>query len=361
MNVADDLRAIYHGIENMAQISKYGGGIGSYWGHIRSRGSSIRGIDNASAGVLPWLKVVNDTATAVNQLGARLGAISVTLDVWHRDIYDFLDMQTETGDIRSKAFDLFPAISVPDLFMKRVEEDGDWTLMDPHEVNNVYGRRIEDTFGTDFEIFYTDAEKNPKLKLNRTIKAKDLFKVFLKSTVETGMPYVFFRDTVNRLNPNKHAGSIYSTQLCTEICQNSSPSEFIEEKNEDGVVTLRYKMGDTVTCNLASINVAKVNSVKDMEETVPVLMRILDNVVTITKYPIKEAERTSLRYRPIAIGYLGLAEYFATHSMAYDSPEARAVADKMFEEFAWHIYRNSIDLAKERGKYDLYDGSEYDK
>jgi ribonucleoside-diphosphate reductase alpha chain len=118
----------------MAQISKYGGGIGSYWGHIRSRGSSIRGIENASAGVIPWLKVVNDTATAVNQLGARLGAISVTLDVWHRDIFDFLDMQTESGDIRSKAFDLFPAISVPDLFMRRVEEDGDWTIMDPHEV-----------------------------------------------------------------------------------------------------------------------------------------------------------------------------------------------------------------------------------
>ncbi len=361
LNVSDDLRAIYHGIENMAQISKYGGGIGSYWGHIRSRGSSIRGIDNASAGVLPWLKVVNDTATAVNQLGARLGAISVTLDVWHRDIFDFLDMQTETGDIRSKAFDLFPAISIPDLFMKRVEEDGEWTLMDPHEVMNTYGRRIEDSFDVDFEIFYTDAEKNPKLKLNKTIKAKDLFKTFLKSTVETGMPYVFFRDTVNRLNPNKHAGSVYSTQLCTEICQNSSPTEFIEEKLENGEVNIKYKAGDMVTCNLASINVAKVNTVKDMQETVPVLMRLLDNVVSITKYPLKEAERTSLRYRPIAIGYLGLAEYFATHSMAYDSPEARADADRMFEEFAWHVYRHSVDLAAERGHYDLYEGSEYDK
>jgi ribonucleoside-diphosphate reductase alpha chain len=191
--------------------------------------------------VIPWLKVVNDTATAVNQLGARLGAISVTLDVWHRDIFDFLDMQTESGDIRSKAFDLFPAIAVPDIFMRRVEEDGDWTLMDPHEVNALYGRRIEDTFDTDFEIFYTDAEKNPKLKLNKVIKAKDLFKTFLKSTVETGMPYVFFRDTVNRLNPNKHAGNIYSTQLCTEICQNSSPTEYIEETLENGEVNIKYK------------------------------------------------------------------------------------------------------------------------
>ena len=361
LNVGDDLRAIYHSIENMAQISKYGWGIGSYWGHIRSRGSSIRGIDNASAGVIPWLKVVNDTATAVNQLGARLGAISVTLDIWHRDIFDFLDMQTESGDIRSKAFDLFPAISVPDLFMKRVEEDGDWTLMDPHEVMTIYGRRIEDSFDTDFEIFYTDAEKNPKLKLGKVIKAKDLFKTFLKSTVETGMPYVFFRDTVNRLNPNKHAGSIYSTQLCTEICQNSSPTEYIEETLENGEVNIKYKAGDTVTCNIASINVAKVNTTEGMKETVPVMMRILDNVVSITKYPLKEAERTSLRYRPVALGYLGLAEYFATHLIAYDSEEARAIADKMFEEFAWHVYRTSIDLAKERGHYELYPGSEYDK
>ncbi len=361
LNVWDDLRAIYHSIENMAQISKYGGGIGSYWGHIRSRGSSIRGIDNASAGVIPWLKVVNDTATAVNQLGARLGAISVTLDVWHRDIYDFLDMQTESGDIRSKAFDLFPSVAVPDIFMRRVEEDGEWTLMDPHEVMSVYGRRIEDTFGTDFEIFYTDAEKNDKLKLNKVIKAKDLFKTFLKSTVETGMPYVFFRDTVNRLNPNKHAGNIYSTQLCTEICQNSSPTEFTEETLENGEVAIKYKAGDTVTCNIASINVAKVNTTEGMKETVPVMMRILDNVVTITKYPLKEAERTSLRYRPVALGYLGWAEYLATSLIAYDSPEARAIADKMFEEFAWHVYRTSIDLAKERGHYELYEGSEYDK
>lgn len=245
--------------------------------------------------------------------------------------------------------------------MKRVEEDGDWTLMDPHEIASVYGRRIEDSFCEEFEAFYIDAEKNTKLKLNKVIKAKDLFKAFLKTTVETGMPYVFYRDTVNRLNPNKHAGNVYSTQLCTEICQNSSPTEFIEEKLENGEVNIRYKAGDTVTCNIASINVAKVNTTKDMAETVPVMMRILDNVVTITKYPLSEAERTSLRYRPVALGYLGWAEYLATHLIAYDSPEARALADTMYEEFAWHVYRTSIDLAKERGQYDLFPGSEYDK
>lgn len=232
INVDDDLRGIYHGIENMAQISKYGGGIGSYLGHIRAKGSAIRGVKGASGGVVPWAKVINDTGVAVNQLGARLGAISVTLDVWHLDIYDFLDLQTETGDIRSKAFDVFPAISVPDLFMKRVESDGEWTLFDPHEIETFYGKKLEDNFCEDFEDFYTLVESDERIALRKTIKAKDLFKKFLKTTVETGMPYVFYRDTVNRHNANKHAGNIYSTQLCTEICQNSSPSRFVEEVSE---------------------------------------------------------------------------------------------------------------------------------
>lgn len=232
INIDDDLRGIYHGIENMAQISKYGGGIGSYLGHIRAKGASIRGFAGASGGIIPWVKVINDTGIAVNQLGARLGAISVTLDVWHLDIYDFLDLQTETGDIRSKAFDVFPAISVPDLFMKRVQEDGDWTLFDPHEIKSLYGRSLEESFCEDFEDFYTLVESDERIALRKVVKAKDLFKKFLKTTVETGMPYVFFRDTVNRHNANKHAGSIYSTQLCTEICQNSSPSKFVEEVSE---------------------------------------------------------------------------------------------------------------------------------
>ena len=167
--------------------------------------------------------------------------MSVTLDVWHRDIQDFLNLQTETGDIRAKAFDVFPAVSIPDIFMRRVHEDAEWTLLDPYDVSKKYGRRLEDTFDTEFEAFYQELEKDEDMTLRKVVKAKDLFKQFLKTVVETGMPYVFFRDSVNRVNPNKHEGNVYSTQLCTEICQNASPSKFIEETIEDGKIVIRYE------------------------------------------------------------------------------------------------------------------------
>jgi len=361
INVDDDLRGIYHAVENMAQISKFGGGVGVYLGNIRSRGSAIRGINGVSGGVNPWAKIVNDTAVAVNQLGARLGAISVTLDIWHRDISDFLDLQTETGDIRSKAFDIFPAVSVPDLFMRRLEANGDWTLFDPHEVETYHQKALQDHFGADFDAFYEKLEGDDRLIMKKTVKAKELFKQFLKSVVETGMPYVFFRDTVNRQNPNKHEGNIYSTQLCTEICQNTSASKFVSETIEDGKIVLRYEPGDLVVCNLASINVAKVNTKEDIARVFPVVMRVLDNVITLNYYPIREAERTAMRYRSVGLGYLGLAEYLATRKLSYDSKEARAAVEKLFEQYAFHTYRASTDLAKERGAYALYRGSEYEK
>ncbi|QQR78521.1 MAG: ribonucleoside-diphosphate reductase subunit alpha [Candidatus Moraniibacteriota bacterium] len=361
INVDDDLRGIYHAVENMAQISKFGGGVGVYLGNIRSRGGSIRGVKGMSGGVNPWIKVINDTAVAVNQLGSRLGAISVTLDFWHLDIHDFLDLQTETGDIRSKAFDIFPAVSVPDLFMRRLRDGQSWTLFDPHEIKKLYGKSLQDHFDKEFEHFYEELERDERLTMKKVVDAKELFKKFLKTTVETGMPYVFFRDTVNRLNPNKHAGNIYSTQLCTEICQNTSASKFVEETIEDGKIILRYDPGDLVVCNLASINVATVHEPAVIADTFPVLMRILDNVITLNYYPIKEAERTAKRYRSVGVGYLGLAEYLATRKIAYDSEEARLEVDRLFERYAFHTYRASVDLAKERGHYELYPGSEYSK
>jgi ribonucleoside-diphosphate reductase alpha chain len=361
INVDDDLRGIYHAVENMAQISKFGGGVGVYLGNIRARGGAIRGVKGMSGGVNPWVKVINDTAVAVNQLGSRLGAISVTLDFWHLDIYDFLDLQTETGDIRSKAFDIFPAVSVPDLFMRRLKEGGNWTLFDPNEVKNIHGKNLQDHFGADFDAFYEELERDERLTMKKTVETKELFKKFLKSAVETGMPYVFYRDTVNRFNPNKHAGNIYSTQLCTEICQNTTPSRFLEETIEDGKIVIRYEPGDLVVCNLASINVAAVHDDAMIAEVFPVVMRVLDNVITLNYYPIKEAERTAMRYRSVGLGYLGLAEYLATRHIAYDSEEAREETDKLFERYAYHTYRASVDLAKERGKYPLYDGSEYSK
>lgn len=359
-NVDDDLRAIYHSFENMAQISKFGGGVGVYMGNIRARGSAIRGVYGSSGGVNPWVKIINDTAIAVNQLGSRLGAISVTLDVWHYDVYDFLDLQTETGDIRAKAFDIFPAISVPDIFMRRVQEDGEWTLFDPYEIQKKHGKKLQDHFGKEFDLFYEQLEKED-FRLKKVVKAKDLFKKFLKTTVETGMPYTFFRDTINAVNPNKHAGNIYSSQLCTEICQNTSPSKFIEEVIEDGKIVIRYEPGDFVVCNLASINVAKVYDEKTIADVVPAVMRVLDNVITLNYYPIQEARRTALRYRSVGLGYLGLAEYLATRKIAYETQKARDEVNKLFERYTFHTYRASADLAQERGAYDLFPGSEYSK
>ena len=361
LNIDDDLRAIYHQIENMAQISKFGGGIGVYCGNIRSKGGSIRYVKNASGGVIPWIKVMNDTATAVNQLGSRNGAISPTLDMWHRDIVDFLNLQTETGDIRGKAFDVFPAVSVPDIFMQRAELNENWTLFDPYEVEQVTGKRMQDMFDNEFTAFYEECEKDDRLTMKESILARDLMKKALKTTVETGMPYFFYRDTVNRMNPNKHAGNIYSTQLCTEICQNTSPSQFLEETLEDGVVNIKHKTGDTVVCNLASINIAKVHTPEEIEKVFPVAMRVLDNVITLNFYPIKESEYTSKRYRSVGLGFMGLAEYLACQQLAYDKPEARERTDELFEQYAYATLKASNEIAQERGEYELFRGSDWEK
>lgn len=361
LNIDDDLRAIYHSIENMAQISKFGGWIWVYLWNIRSKWWTIRWVKWVSGWVNPWIKVINDTAIAVNQLGARAGSISVTLDMWHRDIYDFLDLQTETWDIRRKAFDVFPAVSIPDLFMKRVENNEDWTLFDPKEVKDVTWKSLQDHFSKDFEKFYIECENNPKLELKEKTNAKELFKKFLKSTVETGMPYVFYRDTVNDLNPNKHAGNIYSTQLCTEICQNTSPSKYVDETLEDWVISIKYTPWDSVVCNLASINIAKVNDDKTIEKVIPVVMKILDNVIDLNYYPMKESEITAKKYRSVWLWFLWLAEYLAVNKIAYDTSEAREIVDKMMEKFAYETFKASNDIAIERGKYELFEGSEYSK
>jgi len=361
LNVDDDLRSIYHNVENMAQISKFGWGIWVYLGNIRSKWSDIRGVKWASWWILPWTKVINDTAIAVNQLGARAWAISVTLDIWHKDILDFLDMQTETWDIRRKSFDIFPAISVPDIFMQRVIENWNWTLFDPKEVYDITGKKLQDHFQDEFTSFYKQLEQDQTITIKQTIPAKELFKRFLKSVVETGMPYTFFRDTINKSNPNNHAGKIYSSQLCTEIAQNTSPSKFIEEVEENWNISIKYKPWDSVVCNLASINIAKVNTSEEIEKNIPIAMRILDNVITLNFFPIKEAEITAKKYRSVGLWFLGLAEYLAVNNMVYDSAFARTHIDKLFEQYAYTTIKTSNELAIERGKYELFDGSQRSK
>ena len=361
LNIDDDLRWIYHNIENMAQISKFGWWIWVYLWNIRSKWWTIRWIKWVSGWVNPWIKVINDTAIAVNQLGSRMWSISVTLDIWHRDIYDFLDLQTETWDIRRKAFDIFPSVSIPDLFMKRVENDSDFTLFDPKEINDITWKSIQDYFWDEFEKFYLECEKNPKLELKEKVKAKDLLKRFMKSTVETGMPYVFYRDTVNKLNPNKHVWNIYSSQLCTEICQNTSASKFIEESIEWWKVVIKYEPGDSVVCNLASINIAKVNTDDDIKKVTPIVMKILDNVIELNYYPIKEAYITAKKYRSVWVWFLWLAEYLAVNKLAYDTKEAREKVDNIMEKFAYYTFKSSNELAKERWSYEVYYWSEWSK
>jgi len=361
LNMDDDLRSIYHNIENMAQISKFGWGIGTYLWNIRSKWSDIRWVYGASWGVIPWIKVINDTATAVNQLWARAWAISITLDIWHKDVLNFLDLQTETWDIRKKSFDIFPAVSIPDIFMRRVMADGVWTLFDPKEVNDKAGKKLQDCFGDEFSAFYEELEKRDDLILKQTISAKELFKTFLKTVAETGMPYVFFRDTVNKTNPNRHVGNVYSSQLCTEICQNTSPSTFIEEVDEGGNINIRYASWDAVVCNLASINVAKVHTAEEIQNVIPIAMRVLDNVITLTHFPIREAAITAHKYRSVWLWFLGLAEYLATHAMTYDSQPARDHVDALFEQYAYTTLQASVDLAKERGAYELFPGSDRSK
>ena len=419
LNVDDDLRGIYHTIENMAQISKFGWWIWSYLGHIRSKWAPIRGRRGASGWVIPWIKVMNDTAIAVNQLWARAGAISVTIDIWHKDIRDFLELQTERWDIRQKAYDVFPAVSIPDLFMKRMIEGKEWTLFDPYEVRHFLAKKffkdyskewgfvvkklsnvsfdyklifdneqkseefvkkfkdnfldivrfwkevlvkvkgLEDWWGEDFEKLYQRLEDQP-LKLKEKVNAKELFKQFLMTVVETGMPYVFFRDTANRFNPNNHCWMVYSTQLCTEIIQNTKQPRFVEEVLEDGKVAIKYIPGDLVTCNLASINVAKVWKDQDIAEVIPVAMRILDNVIDLNFYPVKESFLTAKKYRPVWLWFMWLAEHLATQAkLRYDSKEAVEYVDKLFEKYGFWTIKASVELAKERWTYPLFKWSKW--
>lgn len=360
-DVNDDLRDIYHNIADMAQISKNAGWLWSYWWNVRAKGSAIRWVEGASGWVIPWLKVTNDTAISCNQLGSRSWAISTTIDIFHADLFDFLDMQTETWDIRSKCFDLFPAISIPDLYMERVKNDEEWTIFCPAEIKKVTGKSLQDHFWQDFNDFYKKLENNTKLKIRYTYKAKDIFKKILKTVVETWMPYVFFRDTVNNVNPNKHCWNIYSTNLCTEIAQNMKPNKFVSETSENWEVNIKYEMWDMVTCNLASVNLWKVNKVEDIKETMAVITRILDNVITLNKFPLEEARITAEKYRSIGIWYMWLAEYLAHNKLSYEDGSAIDVVDELFENFSYYTLYYSNQLAQERWAYPLFEWSEWHK
>ncbi|SEN29422.1 ribonucleoside-diphosphate reductase subunit alpha [Lihuaxuella thermophila] len=356
--VDDSLWSIYNTNTATAQVSKHGGGVGIYLGKVRSKGSKIRGHKGASGGVIPWIRNYNNTAVAVDQLGVRRGAFAIYLDVWHADILDFLNLKTNNGDDRLKAHDIFPGVCIPDLFMEKVKERADWYLFDPHEVREVMGFSLEDSWGEEFERRYQACVEHPELGKTE-IPAIEIMKRIMVSAFETGTPFLFFRDTVNRANPNKHQGMIYSSNLCTEICQNMSPTELISEELEDGVIVTRQKPGDFVVCNLSSINLGRVQSYQDIERIVPVQMRMLDNVIDLNIYPVKQAETTNKKYRAVGLGTSGYHQYLAQRKIAWESEEHLEEADRLFEEIAYHAIRSSMEIAKEKGRYPVFEGSEW--
>lgn len=364
--VDDSLRGIMDSNTDFSLVSKSGGGMGLYMGKIRSLGSSIKGIKGASGGVVPWIKQANNTAVSVDQLGKRQGAVTVYLDVWHKDIFPFLELKLNNGDERKRAHDIFTGVCIPDLFMEQVQARGEWHLFDPHEFRQVMGTSLEDHFDEEkgngsFRELYWKAVENPLLQ-RETVKAIDVMKAIMRSQLETGTPFMFYRDTVNRLNPNAHEGIIYCSNLCTEILQNNSVTEVIQEYiDSDGTLVTKKKMGDFVVCNLASINLGRAVPDKVIPRLVPIMVRALDNVITLNedRIEVKQAVETNRKYRAIGLGTFGLHHLLALEGIKWESPEAVEYNDDLYEEINWHAIRASADLAEERGSYPLFEGSDW--
>ncbi|KEZ89390.1 ribonucleoside-diphosphate reductase subunit alpha [Lacrimispora celerecrescens] len=364
--VPDSLDGIYRSIDSFAKVSKFGGGMGLYFGKVRAAGSTIRGFKGAAGGVIRWIKLANDTAVAVDQLGVRQGAVAVYLDVWHKDLPEFLTLRTNNGDDRMKAHDVFPAVCYPNLFWKQAKEniEGDWYLMCPHEILTVKGWALEDSYGAQWEERYLDCVNDSRIH-KRIIPIKDIIRLVLKSAVETGTPFTFNRDIVNEANPNSHSGIIYSSNLCTEIAQNMSGVEQVDQQIQtvDGetVVVTVTKPGDFVVCNLASLSLGNIDlkDTKELTELTRSAVRALDNVIDLNFFPVPYAKVTNLRYRPVGLGISGYHHMLAKNGISWESEEHLEFTDKVFEAINYAAIEASCDFAEEKGSYDLYEGSEW--
>lgn len=364
--VPDSLDGIYRSIDNFAKVSKFGGGMGMYFGKVRASGSSIRGFEGAAGGVIRWIKLANDTAVAVDQLGMRQGAVAVYLDVWHKDLPEFLALRTNNGDDRMKAHDVFPAVCYPDYFWKMAKEniEGNWYLMCPHEVKTVKGYSLEDSFGEEWEKKYLECVNDNRIS-KRVIPIKDLIRLTIKSAVETGTPFTFNRDHVNRANPNSHKGVIYCSNLCTEIAQNMSAIEAVDQRIEtvDGetVVVTVTKPGDFVVCNLASLSLGNIN-VENIQEIMDItrsVIRALDNVIDLNFFPLPYAKINNRRYRPVGLGVSGYHHMLAKHKIRWESEEHLTFVDKVFEDINYAAITASNEIASEKGSYDYFEGSDW--
>ncbi|MED4853289.1 ribonucleoside-diphosphate reductase subunit alpha [Caldifermentibacillus hisashii] len=361
--VEDSLIDIYNSNTDVARLSKSGGGIGVYIGKVRSRGSSIKGFKGASSGVIPWIKQLNNTAVSVDQLGRRKGAVAVYLDVWHADILSFLDLKLNNGDERQRAHDIFTGVCIPELFMEQVEKRGDWYLFDPLEVEKVMGFRMEDFYDEkkgegSFREKYFQCVENDALSKTK-VPAIQIMIRMMKSQLETGTPFMFYRDEVNRKNPNKHAGMIYSSNLCTEIMQNMSPTvQYNETIDGDTIITYK-KVGDMVVCNLSSVNLGKAVPDDVLDRLIPIQVRMLDNVIDLNTIEVKQATATNKKYRSIGLGTFGWHHLLALKGIHWESDEAVQLADQLYEKIAMLTIKASADLAKEKGAYPLFEGSDW--
>ncbi|AST90423.1 ribonucleoside-diphosphate reductase subunit alpha [Sutcliffiella cohnii] len=362
--VDDSLQSIYDSNTDIANLSKAGGGIGVYLGKIRARGSNIKGFKGNSSGVIPWMKQLNNTAVSVDQLGQRKGAISVYLDVWHQDIFSFLDAKLNNGDERLRTHDLFTGVCIPDLFMEKVEERDDWYLFDPHEVRQVMGYSLEDYFDEEkgngsFRHKYYECVGHPTLHKVK-VPAIDIMKGIMRSQLETGSPFMFYRDEVNRMNANKHTGMIYCTNLCTEITQNQSPTIMTEQVVQEGKIITTKSPGDFVVCNLSSINLARAVMDEVVERLVRIQVRMLDNVIDLNTIPVLQAQLTNQKYRGIGLGTFGWHHLLVLKQIGWESEKAVKYADELYEKIAFYTIQASFELAKEKGAYPTFPQSEWE-
>jgi ribonucleoside-diphosphate reductase alpha chain len=388
----DNIEGIFDSYKEMALLSKFGGGIGWDWTQVRSMGSSIDGHKHAAGGTVPFLKITNDIAIAVDQLGTRKGAIAVYLEPWHIDIHDFLDLKKNSGEERRRAHDLFPALWINDLFMKRVESDGIWTLFDPHDC-----KELTNLHGEAFEKKYLELEEDESI-IKEKVKAKDLWKKILLSYFESGSPFLCFKDNANRVNPNDHYGIIRSSNLCTEIFQNTQPNHYLvkiiyedgsfvtyEEdeivKVDSGIEKSANKItaldslggkqiyivekekinGATAVCNLASVNLSRIHTKEDIDRIVPIAIRALDNVIDLNFYPLEKVKRTNMRSRSIGLGVMGEAQMLAEKGITWGSQEHFDKIDEVMEAVSYNAISASSDLAVEKGKYPEFAGSKWSK
>ncbi|PUE40852.1 ribonucleoside-diphosphate reductase subunit alpha [Limnohabitans sp. Bal53] len=347
--VPDDLDGIYESIKENALLSKFAGGLGNDWTRVRAMGSHIKGTNGESQGVVPFLKVVNDTAVAVNQGGKRKGAVCTYLETWHLDIEEFLELRKNTGDDRRRTHDMNTANWIPDLFMRRVMEKGNWTLFSPSDCPDLH-----DKFGADFEKAYTTYEakaERGEIKPSKKVPATDLWRKMLSMLFETGHPWITFKDACNVRSPQQHAGVVHSSNLCTEITLNTSDTE-------------------TAVCNLGSVNLSrhlkdsangKVLDHDKLKKTISTAMRMLDNVIDINYYAVKKARDSNIRHRPVGLGLMAFQDSLYEMRISYASQAAVEFADQSMEAICYYAYWASTELSKERGQYSSYKGSLWDQ